>query len=127
MASTRLPPADGIAAGLSSLCVVHCLALPLVAASLPTLAFGPGHDQGPAWVHWALLLVSLPVSAYALWRGALIHRERRYWRIAAVGFALMAAGALAHGLGTAERVLTIAGGLTVALAHWRNWRSRTPA
>lgn len=125
MASKPLLPADGVAAGLSSLCLIHCLALPILAASLPAFAFGPGHDHGPPWLHWALLLVSAPVSAYALWRGTRLHRERSYWRIAAGGFLLMAAGALAHGHGPLEQMLTVAGGLVVALAHWRNWRSRT--
>jgi hypothetical protein len=36
----------------------------------------------------------------------------------------MAGGALSHDMGLQEQLLTVAGGLVVALAHWRNWKAR---
>lgn len=116
-------PIDGVAAALSSLCLFHCLLMPLGLGFAPVVAaLGPGH--GPEWLHWALLALAAPVSVLALWRGIAIHGDGRPWRVAALGFLLMAAGALAHATGPAEQILTVGGGLVVAAAHWKNWRAR---
>ena len=118
MASKRL---DGIAALLSSLCLVHCMALPLALVTVPMFAQFADSLHGPDWLHWVLIGIALPASAFALWRGVRMHHDHSAMCIAAVGFALMAAGALSHGHGALEPVLTVAGGLVVAGAHWLNW------
>lgn len=116
---------DAAAAALSSLCLVHCLLLPLGLGLAPVISGLSGNAlHGPLWLHWALLALAAPVSVYALWRGIESHGDALPWRLAALGFAMMAAGALAHGLTPAEQLLTVAGGLTVAAAHWRNFRAR---
>jgi hypothetical protein len=116
---------DGAAAALSSLCLLHCLLLPLAFALSPVI-FGITEEalHGPAWLHWALILVAAPASIYALAAGAAAHGARAPWRLAVLGFAAVAAGAAAHGLGPIEQGLTLVGGLLVALAHWLNWRAR---
>lgn len=125
-ASLDGPSLDGAAALMSSLCLVHCLLLPLALAISPMLAAGVADEllHGPVWVHWLLIALAAPVSVYALWRGAEVHHSRYPWLLALMGFVLMAAGALAHGLGPVEPVLTVLGGLMVAFAHWRNWKAR---
>lgn len=125
-ASLRGASLDGAAAVMSSLCLVHCLLLPLALVLAPMLAVGVAHDllHGPLWLHWLLIAMAAPVSIYALWRGVGVHHSHLPWALAALGFALMAAGAYAHGLGPVESVLTVVGGLVVALAHWRNWKAR---
>jgi len=116
---------DGAAAALSSLCLVHCLLLPVGLGLAPVVSGLSGANvHGPEWVHWALLALAAPVSVYALWRGMAFHGDHWPWKFAALGFALMAAGAMAHDAGPIEQVLTVMGGLIVAFAHWRNWRSR---
>lgn len=123
------PALDGAAALMSSLCLVHCLLLPLALALSPMLAVGLADEllHGPVWVHWLLIGLAAPVSVYALWRGAAQHGSRTPWLLAALGFVLMAAGALAHGFGPIEPILTVAGGIIVAFAHWRNWKARKAA
>jgi hypothetical protein len=119
------PRLDAAAAALSSLCLVHCLLLPLGLGLAPVISGLSGEAlHGPNWVHWALLALAAPVSVYALWRGLDVHGDPLPWRLAALGFAMMAAGALAHGLSPAEQLLTVAGGVVVAAAHWRNFRAR---
>lgn len=121
----RAATADGVAAALSSLCLVHCLLMPLALGIAPVVAaLGPVGGHGPEWLHWALLALAAPVSVFALRRGLAVHGDDRPWQLAALGFLLMAIGALAHDRGPAEQVLTVAGGLVVAAAHWRNWRAR---
>jgi hypothetical protein len=109
---------DGAAVALSALCLVHCLALPLVVAGLPFLAqFSEGH------LHAQVLVVVLPLSVIALSIGFRRHRDLRIIAAGALGMLLLAAGAtFAHtqlGL-TADRVFTIAGSLLLATAHWKN-------
>ncbi len=118
---------DSSAAALSSLCLLHCLLLPVGLGLAPVLSGLSGDAlHGPVWLHWALLAVAAPVSVYALWRGIEVHGDAVPWKLAALGFALMATGALAHGLTPAEQLLSVLGGLVVAAAHWKNFRARRP-
>ncbi|MFQ3596233.1 MAG: MerC domain-containing protein [Sphingomonadaceae bacterium] len=121
---TDVPP-DALAAALSSLCLLHCLLLPLGLGVAPAIAaLLPIDAHGPEWLHWALLALAAPVSVWALWRGMALHGQDRPWQLAALGFALMAGGALAHETGLAEQLLTVLGGLIVAAAHLLNWQAR---
>ena len=111
---------DGAAVSLSALCLVHCLALPLVLAGLPFLAqFSEGH------LHAQMLVAVLPLSVIALSIGFRRHRDLRIVAAGAIGMLLLVIGAsFAHtqlGL-TADRAFTIAGSLFLATAHWKNSR-----
>ncbi len=117
--------ADAVAAAVSSLCLLHCLAMPLIFAFSPAvLGLQSGVSHGPPWLHWALLGMAVPASLHALRKGFAVHGNSLPWKVAVLGFALVAAGAVAHGLGPIEQMLTLAGGAVIAAAHWRNWRSR---
>ncbi len=109
---------DGAAVGLSALCLIHCLALPLVVAGLPFLAqFAEGH------LHAQMLVVVLPLSIVALGLGYRHHRNGRIVTAGAVGMLLLTIGAtMAHeswGL-AADRAFTIVGALVLAAAHFYN-------
>jgi hypothetical protein len=106
------------AIGLSALCLVHCLALPLLAAALPLA----GDWARAEWVHPLFVAIAAPLSLGALWlnsRGA--KRPPALLAMAAAGLALLLAGAFGGGL---EHVLTVAGSLTLVAAHLWNWRRR---
>ena len=109
---------DGAAVTLSALCLVHCLALPLVVAGLPFLSqFSESH------LHAQALIIVLPLSIVALAIGYRRHTSLRIIAGGAVGMALLVIGAtFAHGqLGlTADRVFTISGSLILATAHFFN-------
>lgn len=113
---------DRLAALLSNLCLVHCLALPLAAVLLPAGLFAGGSESlhGPEWMHWALLSLAFPVSFLALRHGFQEHRRHYPWMLATLGFLMMAMGALLHGHSVYEPALTVGGGVFIALAHWRN-------
>jgi len=109
---------DGAAVGLSALCLIHCLALPLVVAGLPFLAqFAEGH------LHKQMLVVVLPLSIIALGLGFRHHRNSRIVVTGIVGMTLLSIGAtVAHenwGL-LADRSFTIFGALILATAHFYN-------
>jgi hypothetical protein len=109
---------DGAAVGLSALCLIHCLALPLVVAGLPFLAqFSEGH------LHKQMLVVVLPLSIVALGLGFRHHRNSQIVAAGIAGMALLTIGAtVAHenwGL-LADRTFTISGALILAAAHFYN-------
>jgi hypothetical protein len=106
---------DGSAIGLSGLCLVHCLALPVVAAVSPML----GVWSQAEWVHLTFVLLAAPLSAAAL----VMTRPRRpaAMALAAGGLALLAAALFFH---EAETAMTVAGGLILASGHLVNWRGR---
>ena len=117
--SDRPPPlVDGIAVSASLLCLVHCLALPLLAASLPALGLFVTHSL---LVHALLLGLALSLGLWALARG---RRRAGWWPVGLglAGFILMGAALLSAPV--AERWFTVAGVSLVAIAHWRNWRAR---
>lgn len=118
---------DGAAAAISSLCLLHCLLLPVAIAVLPAVGGGiaEGFSFDRVWLHWALIAVAAPVSCYALVQGVRLHHRLLPVALALAGFAVMALGAAAHGAGLIEPVLTVSGGLLVAFAHWRNWVARS--
>ena len=110
---------DRSAIGLSGLCLVHCLAFPVIIALLPAMA--PILPQQP-WVHPAILATALPLAGLALWRGWRRHHDLRPGLLGVVGLNLMGAG-LAVGEGRSmETILTVIGGLLLATAHALNWR-----
>ncbi len=113
---------DRTAVALSGICLVHCLALPLAIALFPLLGTTLiGHDT----FHQLILIVVLPTTVVALAMG---YRHHRSLWVAALGFlgaaALVFAAFAVHALHgeNLERWVTVAGGVTLALAHIGNFR-----
>lgn len=106
---------DGSAIGLSGLCLLHCLALPVAAGFAPLL----GVWSEAEWVHMAFVALAAPLSVSAL----VLARPRSLAAItlAATGLGLLVAALFFH---EAETLMTVAGGLTLATGHLVNWRAR---
>lgn len=109
------------ALGASAMCVVHCLALPLLLAALPVLS---SVLNIPETAHLWILAFATPTSGLALITGRAGHRATYPLLLGACGLALLAAGALASGETAAETLLTVGGSLLLAGAHLANWRLR---
>jgi len=111
---------DASAIALSSLCLLHCLALPLLAAALPLL----GVWAEAEWVHVLFVIIAAPMTGFALWRG---HRQQRLpasaVTSAVVGLLLLLAGAAGWPSHDSETPMTVAGSLLLAATHaWNAWR-----
>lgn len=113
---------DKIGVGLSGLCLVHCLILPLVAMMLPWLG-GWIEDER---VHQIFAAVTVPVAAIALIPGFLRHRRWPTLALGLGGASLLLLGALGHDLigHSWEHIATVFGGLCLVIAHLANYRLR---
>jgi 4-hydroxybenzoate polyprenyltransferase len=109
---------DATALALSTICIFHCLGLPLLAAALPLLA---GWAEAE-WVHWLLVSLAAPAALIAI---APSFAQRPVpWHVpilATLGLGALG-GALLVSNETAETVLSVIGALVLATAHILNWR-----
>lgn len=111
---------DKTAVTLSGLCLLHCLALPLVLLVLPFLNEIPVEH-----LHAQMLFVVIPVSVVAFVSGFRRHGNRYVIVSGALGLVvLVIGGTFAHsyyGL-LADRALTIAGAAILGVTHYHNSR-----
>jgi len=113
---------DGAAIGLSAVCAIHCLTLPVALALLPAIAALPLGDES---FHKALLFLVIPASAVALTLGCRRHQQWMIMFCGVSGLVVMTVAALfAHDLlGEAmEKVATLFGAFLVACSHLVNFR-----
>ena len=112
--------ADKSAIVLSFLCALHCLLLPAAIVLYPyTLGFLPGDES----VHFALLFLVIPISAYALVKGGKVHKSRKVFITGISGLlVLVAAVVLGHDIlgEIGEKILTVLGSIIVIIAHVQN-------
>jgi len=115
---------DLYAAALSTLCLIHCLALPLAATLLPLAGtFSESH-----LVHRILVLLAAPVTLWVVWQSRSGSRTRLFIVVALCGLALLFVGAFSDRVEAYERPVTVAGALLLAAAHlWRWARHRSAA
>ena len=105
---------DNVGVVVSSLCVVHCVGLPLMAAILPFLSWVPDER-----VHWLLTFLAMPVGCLALIPGYLRHRRRQVPLLGGMGLALMVSAPMLPWAGI-EQLVTTLGGFSVVAAHLAN-------
>lgn len=111
---------DGAAVLLSALCLLHCLALPLIVAGLPLLA-----QYSDTHLHAQVLVVVIPLSVAALGLGFRHHRKAWILWAGAAGLAILVAGAtVAHASFGArvDSIVTVCGSIVLAVAHYYNSR-----
>ena len=111
---------DLLAISLSSLCLVHCLALPVLASLLPLAGAWAQAD----WVHWVFAFVAAPLSAWTLTRPHPHGLPRGAIALATLGATLLFSGAAEFPTHDLETPITVTGGLLLATAHLINFRRR---
>jgi len=111
---------DKLAIGLSVLCLVHCLSVPLLLLAAPAL--GMLLEVTESSVHWTLLALALPISLYALWQGFRHHGQRNALLIGSAGLVLMLLAVTHVAEAGLEAPLTVAGVLVLLGAHVLNLR-----
>ena len=110
---------DKLAISLSAICVLHCLFMPsFLILSSWFAAFSIDNE----FIHYAILIVAIPVSAFALIRGFKNHKKLSYFVYGFFGLFLLAFAVLAAGITgeIGEKSLTLSGSLFVIYAHYKN-------
>ena len=113
---------DRSAIGLSFLCVLHCLAVPLTLILMPSLAALPIADER---VHLLLVFLVLPTSTVALTLGCRQHGLKHIlaWGLTGIAILVLAAGLGEEFLGEyGEKILTVVGSVLVAVGHVLNFK-----
>ncbi len=111
---------DNLGACASSLCLVHCVCMPLILAFAPTLAHViPGDEL----THRLLGLLVVSAGVPSFWIGYRKHRKKRVLAAGLAGIGLVL-GALATGdrfnSHAAEIAVTMLGSSVLTLAHLAN-------
>jgi len=113
---------DKSSVGLSTVCAVHCLLMPVAVVMLPSLAALPFADER---FHVLLVFFVLPLSTVALTMGCRKHKSWRVMAVGVVGLALLVRAALGgHDLfgELIEKSATVIGAGLVALSLVMNFR-----
>jgi carbon starvation protein CstA len=122
-----LNASDKLAIGLSFMCVLHCLALPLILILLPTVSglLALNNEEFHLWLVFAVI----PISLFAVLSGYLHHKRTTVLLASLIGLAmLIVAVALGHDLlgEKGEVIFTLMGSVLIALAHIGNIRLKNP-
>lgn len=113
--------ADKLAVGLSIICAVHCLVLPLMLGLFPILASTSLHDTA---FHQAMLWIVIPLSSIALGVGCRQHKDLYVIILGVLGLAtLILTTLLGHSMLNlaGERAFSLAGGIVLSTGHVRNY------
>lgn len=111
---------DKAAIGLSMICAVHCLLLPVALVMLPALAVSTFGDER---FHQWMLLAVLPTSLIALTMGCRRHRNLNVMATGLLGLTILTLAAL-YGhvwLGEiGEKIASLIGASMIAFGHLWN-------
>jgi len=113
---------DRLAIVLSTICIVHCLAMPFVLALVPIAAFSFGSD---GHFHALLLWLVVPTSVLGFAFGYRVHQQIGLVVAGAVAVATLAVVALwGHEAWSpaVEVSVSVVASALLAAAHWRNFR-----
>lgn len=110
--------ADATGVTLSSLCLVHCLGLPLITVVFPAV----GAFSEAEWVHKVLVLAALPVSGLAILQSWGKHHAAVFIVLATTGLVQLVSAAFLEPLHNYEKPLTVIGAIMLASAHIFRWK-----
>ena len=108
---------DAVAVSLSVLCVIHCLAFPMFAATLPLF----GVLSEAEWIHKLVVTIAIPVSILSFSLTNCKSTRLLFLFFAATGFCFLIAGAFFESLERYETLLTVCGAVLLAGAHAYRW------
>ena len=113
--------ADRVAISASSVCAIHCLALPIILSVFPAVGgVFFGEEAFHVWLIWAVV----PLSVSSLLLGCIRHESTMviYCGLAGVSILIVSA-LLGHEIlgEVSERVSTVAGSVIIAFAHMKNF------
>jgi hypothetical protein len=116
--------ADRIGAVVGFLCAIHCAAVPILLGLAPAMGLGFLKDEA---LEWGLLATAAVVASVAFIH-AVRRRHPRYILVGlASGLALLVAGAVFEEHEIPSTILSVAGGVVLAVSHLKNSRCHRAA
>ena len=106
----------------SAICLVHCLAGPLLLLLAPIV---PSIVQSDQQFHQSMLFLVVPVSTVAFLIGCRRHRDAITLVLGATGLLILTLAATSlHGSlgGSGEKFFTVVAAVLLSVAHWRNFK-----
>ena len=114
--------ADKFAVSTSTICALHCVALPFVIGVFPAISASfLGEEAFHVWLLWAVI----PLSAFGLSLGCGQHKNKSILVAGSMGLGFLVFAALAgHALlgENGERAATLLGAAFISLAHIHNYK-----
>ncbi len=111
---------DLSAVGLSTLCLLHCVALPVLVAVMPAVAQAAESEL----VHRVMVLAAVPVSLRVIWTTRPVNANRLFVSAALVGLGLLLLAAFMEAVSPYEEPITVSGAVILASAHLWHWVRR---
>lgn len=108
---------DLCAAGLSTLCLVHCLALPMLVSLLPLAA----QSVESHLLHRILAALAVPVSLRVMWKALPVGGHGLFVAAASTALALLLVGAFVEAISAYEEPITVTGAVLLGSAHLWHW------
>ena len=105
------------AVGMCSLCLTHCILLPMAAALLPLA----GLLSGDELVHKLLVLLAAPATFWLVYRAALLKRNSLFIATALTGLAILLMAAFVERFEDFETSLTVVGATLLGVSHLSQW------
>jgi MerC mercury resistance protein. len=116
MSSLNPQKVDQIGIITSSICALHCLALPLL---LSVGLIGGATDLLHVVGERIVLILSLIIAAFSIYNGLTRHGRVIPQLLIGLGLAMVVSGVvIMHG----QHILTAIGGVLLVVGHWLNWR-----
>ncbi|WP_394205530.1 MerC domain-containing protein [Shewanella waksmanii] len=113
---------DKFAIGLSTICAIHCLALPIMLTLVPSMTALP---LGNELFHLWMVIVVVPISLYGLTVGCKQHRQGKVlaWGLAGLTCLVLAIALGEDAIGEfGEKAMTLLGAGMMVVGHWLNYR-----
>ena len=105
------------AVGMCTLCLLHCIALPLVVTLFPIA----GLISGDELVHKILVLLAAPATIWLVYRSSFGDRNLVFIASALAGLVLLLVAAFIEVLSRYETSLTLVGATVLGFSHLQRW------
>jgi hypothetical protein len=112
---------DRTSIGLSLVCAIHCLFVPVLLVALPSLASLPLESET---FHVWMVVAVLPISIFALTLGCKKHKRYKIIFLGALGLISLISALLFESLvgEIGEKLLTLLGAGLIAWGHFTNFK-----
>ena len=112
---------DQTSIGISLVCAIHCLFVPVLLVALPSLASLPLESE---MFHVWMVVAVLPISIFALTLGCKKHKRYKIIFLGALGLISLISALLLESLvgEIGEKLLTLLGAGLIAWGHFTNFK-----